>query len=133
MTTITEEWARNAPAGPELDRVCAEWMGWSGKDDRTPDGSTFDVYARKDGGHMTSIHPASFSSDWSAAGPLLEAMRLDVGVFGVPEFTPKWDCGSLGQFHQHMSGNVTAPDPCLAIARACAVLVARGISREDLG
>ena len=24
--TITEEWARIAPAGPELDRVCAEWL-----------------------------------------------------------------------------------------------------------
>ena len=121
MTTITEEWARTAPAGPELDRVCAEWMG------RKPYDSD-----PCDGGCYRDEWPP-YSTDWSAAGPLLEAMRLDVGVFGVPEFTPKWDCGSLGQFHQHMSGNVTAPTPCLAIARACGVLFARGISREDLG
>lgn len=26
---ITEAWARSAEAGPELDRICAEWMGGS--------------------------------------------------------------------------------------------------------
>ena len=109
MNEITEKWARHAPAGAELDRVCAEWMGWTLKP-------------------LADNRPAPYSTDWSAAGSLLEAMG--VGIVLGKKSDDQWGvsqavgCGLL---------MADAPTPQLAIARACAVLVARGITCEDLG
>jgi hypothetical protein len=117
---ITEEWARNAPAGPELDRVCAEWIGlrpikYNGGLDGWWDGEAI-------GGGLPR-----YSTKWTHAGPLLEVMRGDL-VFDANEHT--WYCS---RYHEGRDTTGHAPTPQLAIARACAVLVARGIPREDLG
>ena len=128
MTTISEEWARTAPAGPELDRVCAEWMGRRVKTER-PAEIEWERCQHRD----------KFSTDWSAAGPLLEAMNDDLPLW---QLCPQGDGSySMQPFSMASLKYVSeskylwpkAPDPCLAISRACAVLVARGISREDLG
>ena len=169
MTDITEEWARTAPAGFELNEVCAEWMG--GIMDRNPspmphaqhdlalhryyevphrpDGTVFNVRRTfaKDGGpsHLAwkewceqhGIEPVEmfwaprFSDCWSCAGPLLEAMEamcLTVwSDLSTVDYTAAWSLvGGKALF-------VEAPTPSLAIARACGVLVARGVSRADMG
>lgn len=140
---ITEEWARNAEAGPELDRVCAEWMGYFEDDSGsliTPDGDGTVVGP-----------PKSYSKDWSAAGPLLEAMEAKHGGIHPPSceiecrsyersewYTKeewrqrKWKCLVLIPEHEDRQLFGGAPTPQLAIARACAVLVARGIKKGDL-
>ena len=133
MDDLTEEKARQMEAGPELNRVCAEWVGWSyfagmGSHQwklEAPGSTRPIIHQGKD--------PPPFSSDWSAAGPLLEAMNGTASThdknFGdinsqcyVP-VEPEW-----------MTLYTYAPKdrPQLAIARACAVLVARGVSRDDL-
>ena len=145
MDDLTEEKARQMDAGSELNRICAEWMGWS--------------YFAGMGGHQWKLEasgstrpiihqgkdPPPFSTDWSAAGPLLEAMNLDMfkhpqasGIWGDGE--GRWICRvSFPTEERFAHGEevyryleVSAPTPQLAIARACAVLVARGVSRDDL-
>jgi len=120
MAKITEEWARTAPAGQKLDRICAEWMGWK----INP---------------LADNAPAPYSTDWSAAGPLLEAMNADFPIWSLapPSENSPWimipySMDSL----KYTGGNrytwPRAEDPELAIARACGVLVARGITRSDI-
>lgn len=107
--TITEKWARTAPAGPKLDRLCAEWMGdeinW------TLEASRVDRWWR-------------YSTSWRNAGPLLEAM----GVTHLHDFRPSGTSTLKGR----LFGKIKADTPQLAIARACAVLVTRGITRDQL-
>lgn len=120
MSKITEEWARTAPAGADLDRVCAEWMGIAPYE--------FDLCGR--GCYRQEWPPYSY--DWSAAGPLLEAMGADILYH-----SGTWECEveppGEPTYGQKLLADSDAKDPTLAIARACAVLVARGIAREDLG
>lgn len=129
MTKITEEWARTAPAGPKLDRVCAEWMG------------LLPIIMRsKDAGWVVPsteeiIALPRFSTDWSAAGPLLEAISPpwslspdeDGGFIMLPYRMDVLNIVGGNRYTWPRSGC-----PCLAIARGCAVLDARGVSREDL-
>ena len=126
MGDLTEEQARQMEAGPELSRICAKWMGWS--------------YFAGMGSHQWKLEasastrpiihqgkdPPPFSTDWSAAGPLLEAMK---GHLSYRTIDGQWMC-ILGAKGVTVRGY--GPTPQLAIARACAVLVARGISRDDL-
>jgi hypothetical protein len=91
---------------------------------RNPDGEPYD--------HT----PPPFSTDWSAAGPLLEVMMqgdndkrsqvylLPRGKIGVRQ--P--DAHAVHSL-THKVGETISP---LAIARACAVLVARGVTREEV-
>ena len=131
MDDLTEEKARQMEAGPELNRICAEWWGAKPK------------YKGIEG-HTPDVHHY-FSTDWSAAGPLLEAMNLDMfkhpqasGIWGDGE--GRWICRvSFPTEERFAHGEavyryleVSAPPPQLALARACAVLVARGVSRDDL-
>ena len=146
MNDLTEEQARRLPSGPELDRICAEWMGcylkiksqsmqkWAKEnlDDPEPynrhwywaDGS----HVAKKGRHLSEPDEIPFSSDWSFCGPLLEAM-------GGPAL--HWHSDRHG-WHIEFGFNpvggfgLHAPTPQLAIARACAVLVAQGITLDDL-
>ena len=139
---ITEEWARTAPAGPALDRVCAEWMGWIIYDDgedgyvyaEDPNDSGI-VYCLLDPIWNISDELVAYSTEWSAAGPLLEAMRAEVG-HGYPHWWCMVTHSDLVCGEDFIESadwrTVAAPTPQLAIARACAVLVARGISREGL-
>lgn len=121
--TIIEEWARTAPSGSELDRVCAEWMGFTA-------GSI--INGRLTVVTRTGPKICSPSSRWSDAGPLLEAMKgcveWDDGVL--------WTAYTLADTPSDPRPNdpqaALATTPQLAIARACAVLAARGITREQL-
>jgi len=121
MTEITEKWARGAPAGAELDRVCAGFMGLRV-------GGDIVLYADEKMGRLPE-----FSRRWSAAGPLLEAMQCcEVSQTHID----KWRCSVEGISDKYYGKFIAeiqySPTPQLAIARACAVLVARGISRYDL-
>lgn len=116
MTAITEKWAHTAPLGKELNRICAIWMGAKPYE--------FDPCG---GGCYRDEWPP-YSTDWSAAGPLLEAMKGFTFEFDEMGETP-----SVGDGFHLAIGDVRAADHCLAIARACAVLAARGVTREDLG
>lgn len=152
MNNVTEKWARTAPAGPELDRVVAGWMGlrphrgvtitvdgedrplWSAHNPWEHLCSKPGLELASGGGDrhdaIGEIMPPPFSTDWSAAGPLLEAM-------GPAGFYLEW-CDRIveqGPWYAHCERFdivTTAPTPCLAIARAVAVLVARGIERGEL-
>ena len=116
MDDLTEKQARQMEAWIDLDVICARWMG----DPRSNQGI------------------ASYSRDWSAAGPLLEAIQSVSLASPLPAAegfheghdwrVTVWSdpAGGCELFH------VDAPTPQLAIARACAVLVARGINRDDL-
>ena len=125
MDELTEDKARQMDAGPELNRICAEWWGAKPK------------YKGIEG-HTPDVHHY-FSADWSAAGPLLEAMtgvlnpltNLDKEDKGC-EDRDEWECISPWLGGDIYATGATAPTPQLAIARACAVLVARGISRDEL-
>ena len=120
-TETTEKWARHAPAGAELDRVVAGWMGRDG----------WLLYAPENwlepGCEGLQKIPKPFSTSWVAAGPLLEAMGI--GIVIGKKSGEQWRVSQADGWGLVI---VDAPDPCLAIARACAVLVARGITREDL-
>ena len=109
MTEITEKWARTAEPGPELDRVCAEWFSPV---------RGFNNYGE----------PIKFSTDWSAAGPLLEAM----GGPALHRHSDRHGWHIEFGFHPVGGFDLHSPTPQLAIARACAVLAARGITRDDL-
>ena len=148
MTDITEEQARQMEAGPELDRlVLTGFFGWEAHDTcghRKMDGrstttavlfgpeSDFDLFGTI---RCNAKSPPPFSTDWSAAGPLLEAMNdishiivesidYDEWVVTAQDLEP--GPGIIWEY------SATAPTPKLAIARACAVLVACGITRDDL-
>ena len=107
---MTEEQARQVEAGPGLDRICAKWV-------ERPDGWIDAPYGGR---------PKPFSTDWSAAGPLQVAMNARVSPC-----KEGWSC-TVGGLYQPRVVYVVAPTPQLAIARACAVLVACGITQEDL-
>ena len=138
MDDLTEEQARQMDAGMDLDVICAKWMG----DPKSNQGI------------------ASYSRDWSAAGPLLEAMEQILVRRSNPESGILLNGPIPGGLHSPVPSGpdkgsspkikssdwrtflnidrddwpikVEAPTPQLAIARACAVLVARGVSRDDL-
>jgi len=95
---VTDEWACSAPAGEELDRICAKWLGI----------------------------PGEYSTEWAAAGPLLEAMDGQL----EPPMRSGMDTWLCYVWHTHHGER--APTPQLAIARVCATLVARGITKEDM-
>ena len=122
MDDLTEEKARQMDARPELDRICAEWWGAKPK------------YKGIEG-HTPDVHHY-FSTDWSAAGPLLEAMDDSSPMDGAKAESSNatepghdWKCSV--PFGPAMI-TTFAPTPQLTIARACAVLVARGINRDEL-
>lgn len=158
---VTEEWALSAPAGPELDRVCAEWMdalqrkcnsfhvegevielpGWEGSQARGFLQSMQRVGFLSDVKLGTVYEAPCYSTSWEFAGPLLEAMQANNGYyewFGVPNFSTialtrdggDWVCGVDGP--DGVDEIARASKPQLAIARTCAVLVARNITREQL-
>ena len=151
MDDLTEEQARQMEAGPKLNRICAEWMGWS----YFAGMGSHQWKLEASGSTRPIIHqgkdPPPFSTDWSAAGPLLEAMEAKHGGVHPPSceiecrsykrsewYTKeewrqqKWRCLVLIPEHEDRQLFGLAPTPQLAIARACAVLVARGISRDEL-
>jgi hypothetical protein len=109
MDDLTEEKARQMEAGEDLDRVCAGWLGIE------PDifGACLDGFAAQ---------MFRFSTDWSAAGALMEAM----GAHSIRTHFG-WEC-----WVDDRNNAATAPTPQLAIARACAVLVALGVTREEV-
>ena len=138
MTKLTEEQARQMPAEPELDRFCAEWMGW---DLLSVEGDNEIWHHRGQNDTRVEGELPPFSSDWSAAGPLLEAMKnLQADGYSFTgaalEYCPHvlvdkvWRIGVIT--YDGLKTFVKAPTPQLAIARACAVLVAREISRDEL-
>ena len=154
MNDLTEEQARRLPAGPELDRICAEWMGcylkiksqsmerWAKEnlDDPEPyrrhwywpDGS----HVAKKGRHLSEPDEIPFSSDWSFCGPLLEAIEVampSVSLTLDSTLRSGWICWvrvTLPPGGRQFS--VAAPTPQLAIARTFATLVAQGITLDDL-
>ena len=154
MNDLTEEKARRLPAGPELDRICAEWMGcylkiksksmqeWAKKnlDDPKPysrhwywgDGS----HVAKKGRHLSEPDEIPFSSDWAFCGPLLEAIERALPSASLTRdrtLGVGWVCWLRVTLPPGGSQlYVGAPTPQLAIARACAVLVAQGITVDDL-
>ena len=121
MNNITEKWARTAPAGPELDRVCAEWMG-----------NIFHSAGMLDGDDYHFIEGDIFpkySTSWNGAGPLLEAIQSDHTGWAIVYSHP-WQYKTLEVYGDQI---ITCADTMqLVIARACAVLVACGITRDDL-
>ena len=159
MNDLTEEKARRLPAGPDLDRICAEGIGcyleiksksmqkWAKEnlDDPEPysrhwywaDGS----HVAKRGRHLSEPDEIPFSSDWAFCGPLLEAMK-NIKADGYSftgaalEYCPHvlvdrvWRVGVIT--YDGLKTLVKAPTPQLAIARACAVLVAQGITVDDV-
>ena len=144
MDELTEDKARQMDAGPELNRVCAEFIGWFEIKKLSPEVAKYfsqskPVYAAS---HTSRLRVEGdwppYSTDWSAAGPLLEAIQSVSLASPLPAAegfheghdwrVTVWSdpAGGCELFH------VDAPTPQLAIARACAVLVARGINRDDL-
>jgi hypothetical protein len=93
---------------------------------------------------MTSVYNVwpKYSTDWSAAGLLLEAMGKNDGgalpgygmaIECVPSGSdPGCRCGTVSAHTSEIIPIAEAPTPQLAIARACAVLVARGVTREEV-
>jgi len=134
VSKLTEDEARQMEAGEELDRICAEWMDEVAscpKDDFHPfpgeldpfdyHGVEVDPYDEGDDRDMM-IYCYRYSKDWGPAGPLLEVMsghimRTDCG----------WEC-----WIDERNNAACARSPQLAIARACAALVARGVTREEV-
>lgn len=120
---ITESEAREMKAGAELDRICAEWVGATYDDIwlqwKFPGPPSTWGYSG-----IAGKNPPKFSTDWAAAGPLLEAMG------GTVRTGKKSRCNVMPPGWKPIT--VYAPTPQLAIARACAVLVARGVERGDL-
>ena len=138
MNEITEKWARRAPAGAELDRVCAEWMGTVTQ--YRVDGSSIKLWHRYNTEHLFGNHRRYWpkhSTGWAAAAPLLEAIKKALPAVSLTNDETvsgdEWTCWVRVSVDPGTQFAVTAPTPQLAIARACAVLVARGITREDLG
>ena len=152
MDEITEDQARQMEAGPELDRICAEWMGWEEKEvewrsktavylvhsDPSPglnreylirvvDNDSGEIIFSL-GDEQAETFPPSFSTKWSAAGPLLEAMDAKL----QPNSARGWQCDIPWEVCGEDDVFGLAPTPQLAIARACAVLVTRGINRGEL-
>jgi hypothetical protein len=114
MTDLTEEQARQMEAGEELDAICARFMGFTCENG---------FWVQPNGVMFASI-PPRFSTNWSAAGPLLEVMSADLNT--GPD---GWRCIAVGG---ERFAEASGPTPQLAIARACAVLVARGVTREEV-
>lgn len=124
-----EAWARNAPAGNLLDRVCNFWLtgqaAWV-------DTSTYAPLI------YDSDHP---STDPAAAMELLEAMQAaawricddpGVGIELGSSDEDRW-VRVTGSYRQPIELLAEATgDNYLAIARACAVLCARGIERKGV-
>jgi hypothetical protein len=112
-------------AGEKLDAICARFMGFTCENG---------FWVQPNGVMFASI-PPRFSTNWSAAGPLLEAMEGEMKPPNTWHGGTLWCCKL---FHPAISGDVffphsaSAPTPPLAIARACAVLVARGVTREEV-
>lgn len=152
-----EEWARTAPAGEVLDRVCAEWMGdepertaivtedggesasaWVGdtwSTERELRGWLDNMQAK---GYLADavikywVRYRKYSEDPAAAMELLEAMRDSQGDAGLEAFNAtqsddRWYCRV---YCIPVVASATALTPSLAIARACVVLAARGIKRQ---
>ena len=119
MENITEEWARNAPAGAELDRAVQIFMGTDGVlkkiDNRKP-------VRRRKMARSWSTSQVSFLEMLKAIGPSRVHIEFD-DMFDAPS----WQV-LVGGFGIVVAANC----PILAIARAIAVLVARGITREDI-
>lgn len=135
MRKITEEWALQAEAGDELDRICALWFGCIMRED--PSYETGELWTQPNG--AWNVVPPRYSSSWSDAGPLLEAMgdslsreeEKDGGSWYCVVVHDKLVCGE--SYPQSADWRAAVADtPQLAIARACAVLVAHGITKEDM-
>jgi hypothetical protein len=133
MTDLTEDQARSMEAGDELDRACAEWIGCElGVIPGGETYSSYEIWTMPDGNRVFDNAPP-YSTDWSAAGPLLEAMQdMDGFDVSVESHLDGWTVRVTSGLVYMMPREATAPTPQLAIARACAVLVARGITREEV-
>jgi hypothetical protein len=130
VTDLTEEQARQMDAGEELDRLIAvEFMGWR----KTPEYDQIDLNQ-----YPWNLPTASatlyrtdlpkYSTDWSAAGPLLEAMSAKCDT-AYPE---AWRTVPTNHVMYNERISATGDDVPHAAARLCAVLVARGITREEV-
>lgn len=107
----TAEWARNAPAGPALDAICAYYMGWVRERGRwiPPPGlshyrSSFDA----------QTEPPNYSSDWRLTAHLMTAL-LQSGHGITPEKAPP---------QKPMIRYAANRYAKLAVARRCAEVVA---------
>ena len=133
MSKVTEEKARQMPAGTELDRICAEWMGW---ELLSVEGDNEIWHHRGQNDTRVRGELPPFSADWSAAGPLLEAIERALPSASLTRDSTLgvgWVCWLRVTLPPGGSQlYVGAPTPQLAIARACAVLVALGITMNDL-
>ena len=135
MTDLTEEQARRMDAGLELDLLVAtRFLKWEHKTEKSiysgrkvesliPPKSDISTFGAT---RYSAQPPPEFSRDWMYAGPLLEAMNARVSPCKEGR-----SC-TVGGLYQPRVVYVVAPTPQLAIARACAVLVARDISRDEL-
>ena len=144
MNDLTEEKARRLPAGPELDiLVATRFLGWELKTKKCfytdrqveilippkRDISTFGAT------RYSAQPPPEFSRDWMYAGPLLEAMNRVAHVIVESVDYDEWIVTAQdlesgpGITWEH---GAVAPTPQLAISRNCAVLVAQGITVDDL-
>lgn len=145
---VTEEWARHAPAGPELDWICAMWLGlklhrgitlqdekhndhpiWADPDpwqyepgkSKNPYGVSFVSPSEYWGPGNDRAHPPQFSKLTLYAYALRRVMKA------TPEKV-------LGRYVCRIPwSDVIDPEAAtseLATARTCGVLTALGITRE---
>ena len=150
MNDLTEEKARRLPAGSDLDiLVATRFLGWELKTKKCfytdrqveilippkRDISTFGAT------RYSAQPPPEFSRDWMYAGPLLEAMNAEIHPPRPDRFRAqqRWmakavcpDTGSNLAITYGADYPETGGCPCLAIARTCAVLVAQGITVDDV-
>lgn len=116
---ITEKEARKAKAGPETDRFCDEWMGR-------------DLSAWPE--NMRGKFCRPYTSLWQAAGDLLEVLDADLYFEGGQYYCHVNGIPPVGDKYPESANYLVtwAGDRKLALARACLVLVARGITLEQL-
>ena len=155
LPDITEKWARAAEPGPRLDRVCAEWMDTVRHVAHVSDdgGESSRAWVSREGpwtterqlrewleeqqeqGYHTEFEIVQvpkcppYSTSWSAAGPLLEAMISPKGS----KYNAIIEALIEGAVSQR-TGQRARPQHIrpIDVARVCAVLVARGVGRGDL-
>lgn len=126
---VTENEAKRLLSSSFLNRICALWMGC--EVDLCKSHASNEKWSYWNG--EWSPWPPRYSTDWRWAGELLEAMCATLECIcnqqkaTIPGIKPPdlWVC-SISKFEVR----VTAPTPQLAAARACAMLIAKGIDKR---
>ena len=128
MDEVTEEWARTAPAGPELDEVVAVHMGYSWEWKAAYMSMVWVLDGSVD---AVGNCPPRFSTDSDASKKIMDATGWKCDPAHPDGKTNRWKCGPLTGYG--VDTFAYGPTQPLARARAYAVDYARWISREDLG